>query len=84
MTTQKKQIRIKKKTKKGGLKKKQNRDQKKTKDRRGRKAKEKRVESFSWRGVGGEGAAPPPHGVRSWDGEKKRKETEDCTDVSDE
>ena len=78
--SKKKQIRIKK-TKNGGSKKKQNRDQKK--NRRGRKAKEKRVESFSWRGVGGRAQRLPPW--RSKLGRsKKRKETEDCTDVLDE
>ena len=40
-------------------------DQKKNKieikkNRRGRKAKEKRVESFSWRGVGGRAQRLPP------------------------
>ena len=44
--------------------------------------KEKRVESFSWRGVGGRAQSLPPP-WRSKLGQT-RKETEDCTEVSDE
>ena len=75
------------KNKKGSIKKqkigdqkKQNKDLKKKQERKESQGEEGR--KFELEGGWGEGAAPFFFdGVRSWD-EQKRKETEDCTDVS--